>query len=100
MDHASANMPPDAAARRAIEPVICYPNDSLSPPDLKLYRMARAGARKTDEVQVAPRDASCFTVTAGAFFRISSVEGPQVGDLNLWHAGNLCLLYTSDAADD
>jgi uncharacterized protein YcgI (DUF1989 family) len=28
-------------------------------------------------------------VPAGGFFRISSVEGPQVGDLNLWHAGNL-----------
>jgi uncharacterized protein YcgI (DUF1989 family) len=38
---------------------------------------------------VAPRDASCFEVPAGGFFRITSVEGPQVGDLNLWHAGNL-----------
>ena len=26
---------------------------------------------------------------AGGFFRISSVEGPQVGDLNLWNAHNL-----------
>ena len=85
MEHA----PDDAAARRSIEPVIVYPNDSLPPPDLTLYRAARAGASKTDEVQVDPRDASCFRVPAGGFFRISSVEGPQVGDLNLWHAGNL-----------
>lgn len=81
--------PEDAAVRRAVEPVIVYPNDSLPPPDLALYRAARAGARKTDEVLVEPRDGSCFRVPAGGFFRISSVEGPQVGDLNLWHAGNL-----------
>ena len=89
MDHASVNTPPDAAARRAVEPVICYPNDRLPPPDLSVYRVARVGARKTNEVRVAPRDASCFSVPAGGFFRISSVEGPQVGDLNLWHADNL-----------
>ncbi len=81
--------PEDAATRRAVEPVIVYPNDSLPPPDLDLYRTARAGASKTGEVLVEPRDASCFRVPAGGFFRISSVEGPQVGDLNLWHAGNL-----------
>jgi len=89
MTQTSANMPEDAAARRAVEPVICYPNDSLPSPDLELYRAARAGARKTGEVRVAPRDASCFEVPAGGFFRITSIEGPQVGDLNLWHAGNL-----------
>ena len=81
--------PEDAAARRAIEPVIVYPNDSLPPPDLALYRAARAGASKAGEVLVEPRDGACFRVPAGGFFRISSVEGPQVGDLNLWHAGNL-----------
>ena len=81
--------PEDAATRRAVEPVIVYPNDSLPPPDLDLYRAARASASKTAEVLVEPRDASCFRVPAGGFFRISSVEGPQVGDLNLWHAGNL-----------
>lgn len=89
MTKTTLNMPSDAAARRAVEPVICYPNDSLPAPDLGLYRAARAGARKTGEVVVAPRDAACFSVPAGGFFRISSIEGPQVGDLNLWHAGNL-----------
>lgn len=39
-----------------------------------------------DEVLVAPRDASTFNVPAGHLFRINSVEGPQVGDLNLWNA--------------
>ena len=81
--------PGDADARRAVEPVIVYPNGSLAPPDLGLYRSARAGASKTSEVLVQPREGGCFHVPAGGFFRISSVEGPQVGDLNLWNAHNL-----------
>lgn len=81
--------PPDADARRAIAPVICYPNSTLPQPDLALYARARAGARKVAEVLAAPREAACFEVTAGQFFRISSIEGPQVGDLNLWNAGDL-----------
>ena len=89
MTRTTVKAPEDAAARRAIEPVIVYPNDSLPPPDLTRYRTARQGARKTGEVLVEPRDASCFEVPAGGFFRITSVEGPQVGDLNLWHAENL-----------
>ena len=81
--------PGDADARRAVEPVIVYPNGTLAPPDLGLYRSARAGASKTGEVLVQPREGGCFHVPAGGFFRISSVEGPQVGDLNIWNAQNL-----------
>ena len=81
--------PSDADARRAVEPVIVYPNGTLAPPDLGLYRSARTGASKTGEVLVQPREGGCFHVPAGGFFRISSVEGPQVGDLNLWNAHNL-----------
>ena len=81
--------PGDADARRAVQPVIVYPNGTLAPPDLGLYRSARASASKTGEVLVQPREGGCFHVPAGGFFRISSVEGPQVGDLNLWNAQNL-----------
>ena len=81
--------PGDADARRAVEPVIVYPNGTLAPPDLGLYRSARTSAAKTGEVLVQPREGGCFHVPAGGFFRISSVEGPQVGDLNLWNAHNL-----------
>lgn len=82
-------IPADAAARRAVTPVICYPNDTLPAPDLALYRVAREGARKVAEVIVPPREAACFRARAGTFFRITSVEGPQVGDLNLWNANDL-----------
>ncbi len=81
--------PEDAAARRAVAPVICYPTDTLPLPDLGLYAEARAGAVSTAEVLVAPRDAATFRVPAGHFFRITSVDGPQVGDLNLWNANDL-----------
>jgi uncharacterized protein YcgI (DUF1989 family) len=36
-----------------------------------------------------PREACAFTVPAGSFFRITCVDGPQVGDLNLWNAHDL-----------
>ena len=81
--------PPDADARRAVPPVICYPNDTLPPPDLVGMRRAFDAYRTTDEVIISPRDARCFHVPAGAAFRITSIEGPQVGDLNLWNQNDL-----------
>ncbi|MFD1341620.1 urea carboxylase-associated family protein [Litorisediminicola beolgyonensis] len=81
--------PRDATDRREIAPVICYPTDDLPQPDMALYASALAGATVTDMVRVEPREAGCFTVPAGSFFRIRSVEGPQVGDLNLWSAAEL-----------
>ncbi len=79
--------PSDASARRAATPVLTYDPDALPKPDLALYAQARDGARKTGEVLVPPRDARHFEVPAGHFFRITCVDGPQVGDLNLWALG-------------
>ena len=81
--------PADAEQRRAVAPVICYPNETLPKPDLALYALAREGAVKVAEVVTRPRDASTFHVKAGQFFRITSIEGPQVGDLNLWNAHDI-----------
>ncbi|MBM1634654.1 DUF1989 domain-containing protein [Sulfitobacter mediterraneus] len=81
--------PIDAEARRAIKPVICYPVETLPQPDMALLTRARQDLRKTGEALVQPRDAATFTVPAGHFFRITSVEGSQVGDLNLWNANDL-----------
>jgi uncharacterized protein YcgI (DUF1989 family) len=81
--------PQDADARRNIPPVICYPVDTLPRPDLAAYQAARDGWEKVDEVVVPPREARSFHVPAGSFFRIVSIEGPQVGDLNLWSADDV-----------
>jgi uncharacterized protein YcgI (DUF1989 family) len=81
--------PADAAARKAIAPVICYPVEGLPRPDLTPYLAAREGWALVSETLVPAREARCFSVPAGHFFRIASVEGPQVGDLNLWAAGDL-----------
>ncbi len=81
--------PEDAEARRAIEPVICYPNQTLRAAPLDLYRAARASAQETGRLRIPAREAGCFTLSAGSFFRISCPEGSQVGDLNLFSARNL-----------
>jgi len=77
--------PLDAAARHSIKPVICYPVETLPVANVAGYRAARDGWRKTSELLILPREARCFEVPAGHFFRIVSVEAPQVGDLNLWN---------------
>jgi len=56
---------------------------------MALYRAARTGLVPVGEVMVPAREARAFRVPAGHFFRIHSVEGPQVGDLNLWNGGDL-----------
>lgn len=81
--------PPDADARRKIAPVICYPVETLPAPDSAQMAAATKGLVKTDEVTVPPRDARCFRAKAGQVIRIRSIEGPQVGDLNLWNAKDL-----------
>ena len=81
--------PQDAAERRAVPPVICYPTETLPQPDLPLYRSALQGAEVVVTHVAPPREACAFEVPAGHFFRIVSSEGPQVGDLNLWNAADL-----------
>jgi uncharacterized protein YcgI (DUF1989 family) len=81
--------PVDADARRAIKPVICYPIDTLPLTNMTTYAAAREAMKLTGEVIVPPRDARIFRVSAGNFFRIISMDGPQVGDLNLWAEDDL-----------
>ncbi len=82
-------MPADAAARRAIAPVVCYAVDKVPPYDRAFYQAARQSMTTVAEYVVPPRDAAAFAVPAGHLFRILSVEGSQVGDLNLWNAHDL-----------
>ncbi len=81
--------PADAAERKSVDPVICYPIGTLPAFDRPYFESARHGMTLVDTVVVQPRDASTFSVPAGHFFRIVCSEGPQVGDLNLWNANDL-----------
>jgi uncharacterized protein YcgI (DUF1989 family) len=81
--------PADAAQRKAIKPVLCYPTQSLPRPDIGAYRAVRDGLKLVSTITVPARDAATFTVPAGSFFRIVCTEGPQVGDLNLFNQHNL-----------
>lgn len=81
--------PKDAANRKSIKPVVCYPIDTLPAFQPALYEEARNSMELVDSVMVEPRDAEAFNVPAGYFFRITCPQGPQVGDLNLWNAHDL-----------
>jgi hypothetical protein len=69
--------------------VVSYPIDNLPTYDSTLYRDARDKMKLVDSVIIPPREAKTFVVPAGHFFRIVSIEGPQVGDLNLWNKNNI-----------
>jgi len=87
--HTENAEPSDAAGRRAAPPIICYEVDTLPSVDMAFYKKARSDMSMTEELTVPPRDARTFAVPAGHIFRIVSIEGPQVGDLNLWNASDL-----------
>jgi len=87
--HPEHPAPADAEARRAAPPVLVYRPETLPAPDLARIRKARGQAAKVADLLVPPREARAFEVPAGSFFRITSVEGPQVGDLNLWNAHDI-----------
>ena len=87
--------PPDADQRRAAKPIVVYAVDRLPGYDAAFYDNARAGMAKTAEIVVPPREGRAFDVSAGHFFRIVSIEGPQVGDLNLWNPANLAERFFS-----
>ena len=80
--------PTDIKSRVGAEPVICYSNDDIND-NLQILHEARKHIKQIDEIIVPPRDAKTFKVKSGNFFRIESIEGPQVGDLNLFQADNL-----------
>ncbi|MFB2593402.1 urea carboxylase-associated family protein [Paracoccus sp. p4-l81] len=81
--------PDHIAAARAVTPVVCYPVASLPQPDLPSLHAAREGWTLAERVIAPPRQAATFRVPAGWFFRITCIDGPQVGDLNLWNAHDL-----------
>lgn len=61
------------------------------PLDLDTALYARiAGAERTsiEQFEIPVRSGRAWEVPAGSIVRLSSVEGPQVGDLNMWNLHN------------
>ena len=81
--------PLDANDRIKDKPIVCYPIDDLKEINLPILHSARNNLKKISEIIIPPRDAKTFEVKKGQFFRIESIEGPQVGDLNIFQADNL-----------
>ena len=80
--------PQEIDNRVGANPVVWYPNENIST-NLEILHKARQHIKKINEVIIPPRDAKTFKVKSGNFFRIESIEGPQVGDLNIFQAENL-----------
>ena len=58
-------------------------------PDRSFYdSLASAGRTLVNEFEIPVRSGEAWEVPAGSVVRISSVEGPQVGDLNMWSRHN------------
>lgn len=93
--HRQLTAPPDAAARRAAPPVICYQVENLPTYDATLYAEMRERLDVVDSVVVPPRDGRAFEVPKGHFFRVVAPSGAQVGDLNLWRRGHLAERFYS-----
>jgi len=85
----SVKEPSDAAARRAQPAIVCYNVDSVPSREQSFIDEWRKELTVVDSVVIPPRDAGTFRVPAGHGFRIVSVDGSQVGDLNLWNANDL-----------
>lgn len=81
--------PADAEARRRAKSSRVYSVEHLPSYDASFYEAARQGMVRIADMTVPPRDGKCFTVPAGHFFRIVCIEGPQVGDLNLWNRDDI-----------
>jgi len=81
--------PMDAKDRINNKPIICYPIDNLKESNLSILHNARKNLKSVSEITIPPRDAKIFEVKKDQFFRIESIDGPQVGDLNIFQANNL-----------
>jgi uncharacterized protein YcgI (DUF1989 family) len=89
LDHPHHPEPQDAVGRRSTGVLVCYPIETLPVVDLVGAQTRRTGAEMVNSINVPARHAACVDLPAGYFARILSVDGPQVGDLNIWNTHNI-----------
>ncbi|KAF2749715.1 hypothetical protein M011DRAFT_397815 [Sporormia fimetaria CBS 119925] len=66
-------------------------NSPLHPPTTLYKRLSELPAEHLtlrSTLVIPPRSGRAWTVPAGCIFRLSTPEGPQVGDLNVWNAND------------
>ena len=88
-NHQLSKKPKNFNNRKSLKPVICYPNKIFDIKNFDILQKARVNLKLIEEIIIPPRDAKTFNVEKGDFFRIECIEGPQVGDLNLFNSNNL-----------
>lgn len=81
--------PKNARSLRSLRKETVYSVAQIPSADMDFYGRVRSGAEKVSELIIPPREAGAFVVPAGHLFRIVSVDGSQVGDLNLWNDEDL-----------
>ena len=65
------------------------PASPLHPPTELYQRLASLPPSSLNQITsftIPPRSGKAWKVPAGSIFRLSTPEGPQVGDLNVWNA--------------
>ena len=67
--HVVTKEPEDASLRRSAKPVICYNPESLPKINVKYLQKIAENLDLISELLVPPREAECFEVPAGHFFR-------------------------------
>ncbi|ORY13391.1 hypothetical protein BCR34DRAFT_481155 [Clohesyomyces aquaticus] len=67
------------------------PTSPLHPPKALYTRLSSlppSSLKQTLTLTIPPRSGHAWRVPAGSLFRLSTPEGPQVGDLNIWNAND------------
>ena len=83
-----SEQPNDYASRMTSDPVICYPNDNIDHSNFSIFNQT-GKIKKIHEIIVPARDARTFEVKFGQYFRIESIDGPQVEILTYLELDNL-----------
>lgn len=82
-------VPLNAEALRSGPKQTVYAVGQIPEPEMSFYEKVRSRIEKVSELTIPPREGGAWEVPAGHLFRIVSVEGPQVGDFNMWNLHDL-----------
>ncbi|KAH7055839.1 hypothetical protein B0J12DRAFT_596656 [Macrophomina phaseolina] len=92
---AATNSPPSSYKSSSHAPIPAYlpssPTSILHAPTALYTRIAStppSSRTPLADLTIPPRSGAAWRVPRGAIFRLTTPQGPQVGDLNIWNAHN------------